>query len=343
MDDVVEGRTPFPALNITNPLYVRRTLISTSNSAALNTSCDIWLIGFSGSRESLRRSAKYCAWQNHSRSRLRDSIQLVQFTHMHEEASMVDLESRVESDHEVSLHYEITLANGRLLDSSYSRGAPYTYGPNEVVTGFHEVVEGSVVGRTYEKALRESVVNEMVPSTDSDATVKFTVLSSSKVVKDPNMLTWDEKFQEAADLKTQANDHFKKGSFTEATQLYEEALAFFKQVEDASDEVLERSMSIRLSLLLNVAFCMIRTENWLQAIIHSSNALAIDKDNTKALFRRGLARMHFLDLEAAERDLLQAARKEPLNAEIRRTLEECRGRIKVEDAKAAAQFSSIFA
>ncbi|KAH0480778.1 MAG: uncharacterized protein KVP18_002287 [Porospora cf. gigantea A] len=262
---------------------------------------------------------------------------------MHEEASMVDLESRVESDHEVSLHYEITLANGRLLDSSYSRGAPYTYGPNEVVTGFHEVVEGSVVGRTYEKALRESVVNEMVPSTDSDATVKFTVLSSSKVVKDPNMLTWDEKFQEAADLKTQANDHFKKGSFTEATQLYEEALAFFKQVEDASDEVLERSMSIRLSLLLNVAFCMIRTENWLQAIIHSSNALAIDKDNTKALFRRGLARMHFLDLEAAERDLLQAARKEPLNAEIRRTLEECRGRIKVEDAKAAAQFSSIFA
>lgn len=46
----------------------------------------------------------------------------------------------------VTVHYEGSLSNGNVFDSSYKRGQPATFGVNQVITGWTEALQMMPVG-----------------------------------------------------------------------------------------------------------------------------------------------------------------------------------------------------
>ncbi|KAF9651571.1 hypothetical protein BDM02DRAFT_3090710, partial [Thelephora ganbajun] len=75
------------------------------------------------------------------------------------------------------------------------------------------------------------------------------------------------------------------------------------------------------TLYLNRAAAYLKLGKYQDAERDSSSTLKIQKDNVKALFRRGQARMHLENLEGSQNDLRHAIELEPDNPSIREELQ----------------------
>jgi len=81
---------------------------------------------------------------------------------------------------------------------------------------------------------------------------------------------------------------------------------------------------------------------WGESIEPCNKALKIEEGNPKALFRRGVAEMHFGLLEESKATLLTAAKADPKNKEIRTALAETKAKIAEEKKKAKGTFGGMF-
>ena len=87
-----------------------------------------------------------------------------------------------------------------------------------------------------------------------------------------------------------------------------DAITLLAGCRDMSDEVRQQVDALRLSLHLNLAMCCIKLgDKWQKCADNCTEALKIDADNTKALFRRATAREHLGELDEALVDAKRAA------------------------------------
>lgn len=119
-------------------------------------------------------------------------------------------------------------------------------------------------------------------------------------------------------LKDQANEIVKQKDFHGAAALYTEALAALGPDDPE-----------RVMLLSNLALCMLKLNQWQECVDAASQALELDTDHTKALFRRGQARRELGELAAARSDLERSLETAPPNLApaIRTALAEVNGKI----------------
>eukprot|EP00117_Sycon_ciliatum_P032146 scpid95480/ scgid24997/ Tetratricopeptide repeat protein 9C len=75
----------------------------------------------------------------------------------------------------------------------------------------------------------------------------------------------------------------------------------------------QADISIRLPCYNNLSACMLKLEDWPKAISFASQALALDVDNVKALFRRGQAYYFDRDFGRAKQDLQTVLGLDPDN------------------------------
>ena len=148
-----------------------------------------------------------------------------------------------------------------------------------------------------------------------------------------------ERIGEAEALKAKGTALFKAGSFEEALELYVDAVRgpylaiprhtspylltpphislqadYLRGVElggdfkpsDVSDAEAAAASAALLSCLLNGATCCNKLGRSAEAVTHCTDALKMDGDSVKALFRRGVARTSLGEYEAAKADLKQA-------------------------------------
>jgi hypothetical protein len=101
-------------------------------------------------------------------------------------------------------------------------------------------------------------------------------------------------------IKDQANEIVRQKDFHGAAALYTEALA---EVDSDAPE--------RVMLLSNLALCMLKTKQWKECVNAASQALELDMDHTKALFRRGQARRELGELASARSDLERSLETAP--------------------------------
>jgi tetratricopeptide (TPR) repeat protein len=103
---------------------------------------------------------------------------------------------------------------------------------------------------------------------------------------------------------------------------------------------MKQKRDTQLPCYLNVALCKLKMEDWPAASSAASAALAMDENNSKALFRRALANVGRGWLDKANTDLRRAARLQPQSKPIRKKHMEVLGMIRArkesEKAKAAA-------
>eukprot|EP00931_Biecheleriopsis_adriatica_P095774 TRINITY_DN69398_c0_g1_i1.p1 TRINITY_DN69398_c0_g1~~TRINITY_DN69398_c0_g1_i1.p1 ORF type:complete len:324 (-),score=103.85 TRINITY_DN69398_c0_g1_i1:23-913(-) len=132
--------------------------------------------------------------------------------------------------------------------------------------------------------------------------------------------------KEVDEQKAAGGEHFRNGSFDNALSCYAAAM----QALDS----LGITNPLRSTLASNQALCLLKLERFAEAEERASAALSADSANSKAAYRRGLARLKLGDAQGALDDLQKAARLEPQNAEVRQKRDEAKQL--VEEAPAPA-------
>mmetsp|Transcript_20094 Transcript_20094/g.42898 ORF Transcript_20094/g.42898 Transcript_20094/m.42898 type:complete len:340 (-) Transcript_20094:1-1020(-) len=99
----------------------------------------------------------------------------------------------------------------------------------------------------------------------------------------------------ATHQKNSANEVFRKGHHEQAAGIYMEALGLIQAMsrfeeDDANDcEVLKQANEVSKALLLNIAACNLKVQDWERTVLCCNRVLEWDPENPKALFRRGMA------------------------------------------------------
>ncbi|CAJ1363316.1 unnamed protein product [Effrenium voratum] len=184
-------------------------------------------------------------------------------------------------------------------------------------------------------------------------------------------LPFDEKKVICERLKEEGNDLFKKGSWMDAVEKYEEAATLIhycystdpgwrKNNRGIDDDVLvlvddtgsteeegKWQRKHRALCALNLAACKQKLDKLDEAIAACDAALELDPDNVKALYRRAESRIRPVkatayDHDLAIKDLAKANRLDPSNQTIERLLVRLRGERRVQREKDSKTFTGMF-
>ncbi|XP_044588346.1 peptidyl-prolyl cis-trans isomerase FKBP4-like [Cotesia glomerata] len=130
--------------------------------------------------------------------------------------------------------------------------------------------------------------------------------------------TPEEKFIVAAQYKERGLKLMQENRVKDAFVCFSKAVSLIITLEPISDLQLplelERKIDrLRTSLYNNMAMCQLKHENFEHAISLCSKVLARDKNNVRAMYRRGCAFAGVKNIESALFDFQRAAHIEPSN------------------------------
>ncbi|XP_038045764.1 peptidyl-prolyl cis-trans isomerase FKBP62-like [Patiria miniata] len=165
--------------------------------------------------------------------------------------------------------------------------------------------------------------------------------------KDIHEMTVDDKFERAAKFKTKGSRCFSCGKLQKAETFYLRALKYIitidaPELDDETDATREKFNALKCACLLNVAACKLKYKCYEHVVSHCTKALAVDGNNPKGYFRRGIAYMELQDYEKAKADFDQAVRFEPTSKPLKQQRQILLDRMKTLDAKYAKAMSKMF-
>merc|ERR1712176_487931 len=85
-----------------------------------------------------------------------------------------------------------------------------------------------------------------------------------------------------------------------------QSMSRFDEDLDIDSEVMKQAAEVCMALLLNIAACNLKAQDWERAARCCTQVLDCDKDNSKAWFRKGVALSHLGQPEEAIADLEKA-------------------------------------
>jgi peptidylprolyl isomerase len=243
---------------------------------------------------------------------------------------------------EVRAHYTGTLQDRSVFDSSRTRGKEFkfTLGQGNVIKGWDQGFasmrkgEQAILRCRADYAYGDSGAGDKIPA---GATLDFDVelLGFGPKKKEKWQMSRDEKIAEATKLKEAGTVAFKDSRFAEAAGLYLEAVEYL-------DNNLEGGDTLYVQCYLNAAQANINLKNYADANANASAALAKDPDNVKALYRRGLAKIHMGSPEEALEDLKRVLELDPTNNAAKAEAQKAKKAIQDAKAKTKAAFSNVF-
>ncbi|CAH3197422.1 unnamed protein product [Porites evermanni] len=146
-------------------------------------------------------------------------------------------------------------------------------------------------------------------------------------------LSIEERLETGMALKEKGNEYFKKQEYRNAMKNYHKALLYVKGIidrpnlpgleaseEDVSDEAKNSIHKVQFSCYNNLAACLLKDGRWDRTEHYCTEALKLQPQNAKALFRRGQSYFYLKDFEKAERDLKAAEKLEPKDSSIKKML-----------------------
>jgi len=100
---------------------------------------------------------------------------------------------------------------------------------------------------------------------------------------------------------------------------------------------------LQLNLFNNLTLCYLKKERWPDARDCARDVITVDPDNVKALYRRAQANIGLLNYDEALPDLKHAAKLDPEDKSVARSLAVCAKAAKKEAARAKKTFGAMFA
>jgi peptidylprolyl isomerase len=252
----------------------------------------------------------------------------------------------------VTAHYTGTLEDGTKFDSSVDRGQPFkfTIGQGQVIKGWDEGFATMKVGEKAMLTIRSDYGygdNGSPPKIPPKATLNFEVelLGFEEKQKERWQMTTEERIAMAEKLKAEGTVLFKSGSYTEAAAKYEKAANFAVGEGLEGNKIPEEERPLFVSCCNNAAMCFVKLKEWTEATAACNKVLEIDseaKTNVKALYRRGLARLHVGLLKESKQDLMAAYNLDSSNKDVRRALSSLKQANAEAKKKEKAAFGGIF-
>ncbi|KAL7469634.1 hypothetical protein ACHAXS_009915 [Conticribra weissflogii] len=111
--------------------------------------------------------------------------------------------------------------------------------------------------------------------------------------------------------KAEANELFSGGNYRHAAARYAKALTHCTKFYDLSPQDEQEVNDVKLSLYLNMAFSYIKLEKFDNAFASCNDALSIDPQNVKALYRRATVQYEKRKFDDALKDLKEAEKLAP--------------------------------
>jgi len=123
-------------------------------------------------------------------------------------------------------------------------------------------------------------------------------------------MTYEERCEAAERRKIQGNALFKEGRLEEALAQYDAGLSFINEdfIIQLHGFHMAHAQRIRCPILLNQAAAYTRQGKLEEAVLACGEVLQVDRKSSKALFRRGRARLMLGQTDPAREDLEAAAR-----------------------------------
>ncbi|KAK9820125.1 hypothetical protein WJX72_006361 [[Myrmecia] bisecta] len=158
--------------------------------------------------------------------------------------------------------------------------------------------------------------------------------------REAHTLMYEERLEAAERRRLEGNDLFKTGDARAALGRYSIALSYLNEdfMMQLDGFYLEKANDVKLPIHLNMAACQIKLGDYQTAIHNCSEVLGVDKNNAKALFRRGRARHLLGQTDLAQADLELALTKAPSDQGIARELQALQKTRKAERAAQAQLF-----
>jgi len=174
--------------------------------------------------------------------------------------------------------------------------------------------------------------------------------------------THDEKIALASTLKNEGNAFFQKAEYKKALDKYHRANLYLKgfnvggdgkannsftQMASAgsvklSDQQTQEIKTLSVAVFLNMAACHLKVNNAERALDDCNNAINLEPNNVKALFRRGQAYLLQRDTDRAREDLEKALKLSPTDKAIQQELRKLKDMEKQQLAKQKKAFAGIF-
>ncbi len=147
-----------------------------------------------------------------------------------------------------------------------------------------------------------------------------------------------QNLEAAQEQKEHGTAALQQGETSTALQRYRDAIELLKiahQPPDSPNEQLRllwqecarQGQELELACRLNAALCLIKLEQWTEAVDQAGMAVRMDCKCAKAFFRRGVARAGAGQDEAAASDFRAAAKLAPKDKAIRRELAAAKERL----------------
>ena len=164
----------------------------------------------------------------------------------------------------------------------------------------------------------ERLIGDHVHVTARNGDKLFVVSRQDEAIK--LHMSLDEIFLELLTLKSLGNELLKSGSLDAAYATYTEAIALMTS-PDFNRRTAKDIAELFTPLLLNKALCCLKLQKFGECIDSCSQVLEVNRNNVKALYRRGVARIENKELGPGKRDLLCALDVDPKNADVIQQLE----------------------
>ncbi|XP_076376321.1 cyclophilin 40 [Megalopta genalis] len=120
-------------------------------------------------------------------------------------------------------------------------------------------------------------------------------------------------------IKDSGNYYFSKKNYVDAGRKYKKALRYYKwmtKTVDTSNSSDELMTNIKIVILLNLAAVKLKKKKYREALKLCTDVLQMDKNNSKALFRKSQAYMGLNEYDYGLRELKQALQGSPNNKDI---------------------------
>eukprot|EP00054_Salpingoeca_dolichothecata_P031594 m.263997 g.263997 ORF g.263997 m.263997 type:complete len:472 (+) comp27421_c0_seq1:90-1505(+) len=255
---------------------------------------------------------------------------------------------------EVCVHYQLFLEDGTEIENTRKvdgveqpdrEPRKLIVGDGDVVpgleTGFKTMHKGEVAEFDIDHTVGYGVVGNpekgVPPSAQLRAVVEMVSFVKSK---DTWGMSVEEKVVYAGELKAAGNDFFKAGNLHKALKRYSAAIELFKYEND--EEKKKQTDPAVLPCYLNAAQCQLKLRKLPQAIELADKALAIEGDNVKALYRKGMASMELCEWKDSEKCFKSILEKDPQHKATLSALNKLKSAIKRQNDKEKKLYQNMF-
>jgi len=177
-----------------------------------------------------------------------------------------------------------------------------------------------------------------------DSAVDYTVtLNAFEKAEEPwKYKTFEDLYEQAEIRKNQGNELFQAGNNYAAQKKYEKGLQFVEKDATFEEDEKETAKQFRITCNGNLALTYIKQNKFREALESANKVIALDFNNAKGLYRRGLAYVELDQWENAKRDFNRVLELDPGNKAAARSKSLLNKKIAKQNAKDKKKFEGLF-